>query len=880
MNSVTHSLVVAGLLSASPLFTLLAQVNSNEGNALVFQINNFEKARISDTGGNFGIGTSDPVARLTVAGNVSVSGMIDVGHTVQACSTAISGSIRYETVSDTIQVCTGSGWKSLTSTTAIPGAAAGSTGDIQFNNAGALAADTGQIHWDAANNRLGIGTNMPVTGLDVSGSIVGRATGTNANMTLMLNSASNGSQYLVTDHTGTYQSFYGFLGQSMALPASRQSTTEIGTRNSDLVFFPHSAEAARFTTNGRLGIGTTAPSYALEVSGTGAIRISQQGGTNNPWIDWVRSGVRQAFIGYGTPGADFHIAMENNNRLNILASTTYVSGNLGVGTNAPDSRLHLANNVATGALDNFSEYQILLYDSNSATTSYGLGIRGNTVVANTAQNHDFDVLGVNFARISNAIGSTGMPGLKIGNGSYGWHSVVMDGSTSTKSLGILYGGSADNLLLFSRYGDNAGAWEANPYSFDLDAPGGGFTVDSGANLYTVGNHMINNAAPFIVFQDTDQRNGVIHVNGSVMYFLSGNGTNGTSWTANGSYWPLTLNLNTDEASFGGNVSLLEGNLNLNGNAIVGSAGTVLDANGGWVRTYGTSGWFNGTYGGGMYMIDATWVRAYNSKSLWSDTVVGSQGGFTAGFSGTFPPDSGGAIIAGNTGIGTASPKSRLDIADSNGVGAMTLGKEGGFIGYNAYYNGGWKYKTNGYAYILRLGNTGALEISSAPNNTGGNDAAMTPRMNVAMFNAGNMTTYGTVTTCTLGGGSGATNCTSDGRLKDRIKPVESAIEKLERINPVTFHWKDKSKDQREFLGLIAQNVETVFPQVVDEVSDTTLGEAKTLDYAAMVVPAIAAIKELNTKLEAENADLRAALKAANDNYDARLRALEQKVIAH
>jgi hypothetical protein len=38
---------------------------------------------------------------------------------------------------------------------------AGSTGDIQFNTGGVLAADTGQLFWDDTNDRLGIGTNNP-----------------------------------------------------------------------------------------------------------------------------------------------------------------------------------------------------------------------------------------------------------------------------------------------------------------------------------------------------------------------------------------------------------------------------------------------------------------------------------------------------------------------------------------------------------------------------------------------------------------------------------------------------------------------------------------------------------------------------------------------
>jgi len=42
---------------------------------------------------------------------------------------------------------------------------------------------------------------------------------------------------------------------------------------------------------------------------------------------------------------------------------------------------------------------------------------------------------------------------------------------------------------------------------------------------------------------------------------------------------------------------------------------VIDSNAGWHRTYGQTGWYNGTYGGGWYMTDTTWIRAYNNKSI-------------------------------------------------------------------------------------------------------------------------------------------------------------------------------------------------------------------------------------------------------------------------
>ena len=50
-------------------------------------------------------------------------------------------------------------------------------------------------------------------------------------------------------------------------------------------------------------------------------------------------------------------------------------------------------------------------------------------------------------------------------------------------------------------------------------------------------------------------------------------------------------------------------------AITSPAGTIRDANGGWLRTYGNTGWYSGTYGGGWYMIDSSWIRAYNNKNV-------------------------------------------------------------------------------------------------------------------------------------------------------------------------------------------------------------------------------------------------------------------------
>ena len=70
---------------------------------------------------------------------------------------------------------------------------------------------------------------------------------------------------------------------------------------------------------------------------------------------------------------------------------------------------------------------------------------------------------------------------------------------------------------------------------------------------------------------------------------------------------------------------------------------------------------------------------------------------------------------------------------------------------------------------------------------------------------------------------------SDVRLKENIKPIENAIEKVSAINGVTFTRTDDKEDIK-YAGLIAQEVEEVLPEVVRENKDGY----KTLDYGNVV----------------------------------------------
>ncbi len=84
---------------------------------------------------------------------------------------------------------------------------------------------------------------------------------------------------------------------------------------------------------------------------------------------------------------------------------------------------------------------------------------------------------------------------------------------------------------------------------------------------------------------------------------------------------------------------------------------VIDAGAGWHRTYGDSGWYNGTYEGGLYMIDNTWIRTYNNKAFYSSNTIRTDGELQVG-------DSGNRRIVkpnGNVGIGILDPVHKLDV---------------------------------------------------------------------------------------------------------------------------------------------------------------------------------------------------------------------------
>lgn len=85
--------------------------------------------------------------------------------------------------------------------------------------------------------------------------------------------------------------------------------------------------------------------------------------------------------------------------------------------------------------------------------------------------------------------------------------------------------------------------------------------------------------------------------------------------------------------------------------------------------------------------------------------------------------------------------------------------------------------------------------------------------------------------------------TSDESLKEEITPVTDALSKIQALEGVNFKWKENGESA---VGLIAQNVETVFPELVATDENTGL---KAVQYANLVAPLIEAIKDQQAQIE-------------------------------
>jgi len=115
---------------------------------------------------------------------------------------------------------------------------------------------------------------------------------------------------------------------------------------------------------------------------------------------------------------------------------------------------------------------------------------------------------------------------------------------------------------------------------------------------------------------------------------------------------------------------------------------------------------------------------------------------------------------------------------------------------------------------------------------------------------------------------------SDRRLKKNIEPLKSVLPGVMQLKPVAYKMK-YGPDTSKTIGFIAQQVKTIFPQLVEHIQDTNTGfdglnELYTMNYDGIAPLLIKAINEQQEKIS--------LLKEKNNALKKRIEAIEKSII--
>ena len=233
-----------------------------------------------------------------------------------------------------------------------------------------------------------------------------------------------------------------------------------------------------------------------------------------------------------------------------------------------------------------------------------------------------------------------------------------------------------------------------------------------------------------------------------------------------------------------------------------------------------------------------------------------SGSITSGFGSI---DNGGSNITSGGLVKIDVDADADDLTGDSATGRLTIGAGEDL---NLYHGG-----TNSYI----VNDTGDLFIDSAADiqlDAGGADIKFN-NAGTYHFNIGQSSNDTVLTQCVndadikfngQDGGSGITALTldmseagaatfnnnvtaySDERLKSNIETIEGGLDKVEKLRGVTY-----TRDERDNIGVIAQEVEKVLPEIV-LTADDMMG-TKSVDYSRITAVLIEAVKELSARVK-------------------------------
>ena len=203
--------------------------------------------------------------------------------------------------------------------------------------------------------------------------------------------------------------------------------------------------------------------------------------------------------------------------------------------------------------------------------------------------------------------------------------------------------------------------------------------------------------------------------------------------------------------------------------------------------------------------------------------------------------------SGNVGIGTTNPNDKLEVSgnvranrltdrdntnyyiDPNGTSRLSYTVSNGYDFSNER-----DLRSGGDGRLFRYGGQASMSFDDWLYMYDSNDGGLT---NIK-FNVDSEAVY-----------AKAFYYSSDKNLKYNIEPLNGSLSKILELEPVAFNWKD---DDKISIGLIAQDVEKIFPEVVS-------GEegSKVVNYGILVAPLIEAVKEQQKEIDELKAEIEA-----------------------
>ena len=858
---------------------------TNLNSVLTLGANNTNKVWLLGNG-NLGVGLSAPAYKLDVTGDVHASGnaiiggnltvtgnVYTVGNTFVVNSTII-------TSNDTIFILSNNAATAALANGS--GLVIGSYANIVFNSATTSWQPNVSIT-PSTNNTLNIGS----AGLVWSNLYANNVNGTNLYGTIQTTSQPN-----ITANNSTY-----FAGQNQIYYASNNYVTTTFAQNTAIyayaaqntyvtsTFAPLASPVFSTNTltigtatysvaNGNLGIGTSTPAVKLDVSGgvrsssgifvnsvgneysfpgnwSGVFR-KDQNGTTGVLIDNESAGLLAAsqlqlttHTGYsylefnlyennGSPFAQI-VAGSNVACIAYYANNQYwgntsgatqvalvANGNFGIGTN-PSSRLAVqasANNIDTftvGASD-FSHYFTIKPETsaNTATIGYWNGTAwANVAISAAYVSLPSNVL-INGAQAATQSYVTGLGFANATNGAAinGYNTTTYNGYTGAATI---------------QTPATTTTWAGYPigYSAMISSSASGIPTSNYGYFYKISNR--------------DAGGGW---GGFWMNFDGSNAYYGST-TTSGSYatWKNLL----DSSNYNSYAPTLTGS---------GASGT-------WgINVTGSALSITGTYGGSLTSSQVTTGLGYtpynstNPSGYITSSALSSYAALSGAiFTGSI--NSGSSVSAANTNSSAIVTGSSFAVGGSGG-NYLAFGQSTGT--YTQWIQSGY----NGVA-----ANRYAINLNPLGGNVGVNMGTNTdPSYNLDVNGKARVSS-------SLGVGSAAPQSTigqivasdniiayfSDARLKENIAPIPDALAKINTLSGVTYNSNDLAEsygytDRSQQVGVLAQEVKVVMPQVIKPAPFDTDGEGNsisgqnymTVQYEKLVPLLIEAIKELTAKV--------------------------------